>query len=119
MNCASALSRTETWRLLALVGACFGLLASMFQADDDNAPLIASFAFSGIAFALTFSLIRWLSPVFVKAGLKGKDMAKTGRPEMYTYALLHFLYRGRMLLLIAILDRKRWEQSVQLYTCCF
>ncbi|OJJ46752.1 hypothetical protein ASPZODRAFT_166960 [Penicilliopsis zonata CBS 506.65] len=39
-------------------------------------------AFSGIAFAVAYSMIRWLGPVFMKAGLKGKDMAKPRRPEI-------------------------------------
>lgn len=81
MNYATTLTRKETWRLLLLVGICFGILVNSFQGD--GAPLVASVAFSGIAFAVTFTLIRWLVPVFLKAGLKGKDMAKPRRPEMY------------------------------------
>lgn len=80
MNHASTLSRTETLRLLFLVGACLGIIVNTFQGD--GAPLVASIAFSGIAFAVTFSMIRWLVPVFMKAGLKGKDMAKPRKPEM-------------------------------------
>ncbi|CAK47604.1 hypothetical protein CBS115989_7995 [Aspergillus niger] len=77
---SSSLSRQETWRLFALVGACVGILLNTFQGD--GAPLVASLAFSGIAFAVTFSMIRWLVPVFLKAGLKGRDMAKPRRPEI-------------------------------------
>lgn len=80
---SSSLSRQETWRLFVLVGACLGILLSTFQGD--GAPLVASLAFSGIAFAVTFSMIRWLGPVFLKAGLKGRDMAKPRRPEMYVF----------------------------------
>jgi len=80
MNTPSDLSRAETWRLLILVGAGIGILVNTFQGD--GAPLIASMAMAGIAFAITFSMIRWLGPVFIKAGLKGKDMAKPRRPEM-------------------------------------
>ncbi|KAE8146207.1 glycosyl transferase family 4-domain-containing protein [Aspergillus avenaceus] len=76
----SSLSPRETWRLLILVGICSGILFNTFQ--DEGAPLIASIAFSGIAFSVTYSLITWLSPVFMKAGLKGKDMAKPKRPEI-------------------------------------
>ncbi|GLB06702.1 tunicamycin resistance protein [Aspergillus tubingensis] len=76
----SSLSRQETWRLFALVGACVGILLNTFQGD--GAPLVASLAFSGIAFAIAFSMIRWLVPVFLKAGLKGRDMAKPRRPEI-------------------------------------
>lgn len=63
-----------------LVGASLGVIVNTFQGDGE--PLIASIAFSGIAYAATFSLIRWLGPVFMKAGLKGKDMAKARKPEM-------------------------------------
>ena len=87
MVSAAALSPREAWGLLALVGACVGfMMNSSFEGDD--APLLASLAFSGVAFAVAFSLIRWLGPVFMKAGLKGKDMAKPKRPEMYETNLL-------------------------------
>ncbi|KAK1140407.1 tunicamycin resistance protein [Aspergillus melleus] len=77
---SSSLSSRETWRLLILVGVCLGIIFNSFQGE--GAPLVASIAFSGIGFAITFSLIRWLGPVFVKAGLKGRDMAKPRRPEI-------------------------------------
>ncbi|PYH95990.1 UDP-N-acetylglucosamine-dolichyl-phosphate N-acetylglucosaminephosphate transferase [Aspergillus ellipticus CBS 707.79] len=77
---SSSLSHRETWRLVALVGACVAILLNTFQGD--GAPLMASTAFSGIAFAITFSMIRWLGPVFMKAGLRGKDMAKPQKPEI-------------------------------------
>ncbi|OJJ32168.1 hypothetical protein ASPWEDRAFT_116729 [Aspergillus wentii DTO 134E9] len=80
MSSASALSNGETWRLLVLVGVCVGVMINTFQGE--GAPLVASIAFSGIAFAITFSMIRWLGPVFMKAGLKGKDMAKPKKPEI-------------------------------------
>ena len=85
---SSSLSRQETWRLLMLVGICASILLNTFQ--DEGAPLVASIAFSGIVFAVAYSLIRWLGPVFMKAGLKGRDMAKPKRPEMYvlTWQLL-------------------------------
>jgi UDP-N-acetylglucosamine--dolichyl-phosphate N-acetylglucosaminephosphotransferase len=79
----SCLSHQETWRLLVLMGACAGVLLNTFQGE--GAPLVASLAFSGIVFAVTYSLIRWLGPVFIKAGLKGRDMAKPKRPEMYVH----------------------------------
>ncbi|KAE8359977.1 glycosyl transferase family 4-domain-containing protein [Aspergillus caelatus] len=77
---SSSLSRQETWRLLMLVGICASILLNTFQ--DEGAPLVASIAFSGIVFAVAYSLIRWLGPVFMKAGLKGRDMAKPKRPEI-------------------------------------
>lgn len=73
-------SRSETWRLLLLVGTGLGILVNTFQGD--GAPVIASIALSFIAFAVAFSMVRWLGPVFIKAGLKGKDMAKPRKPEM-------------------------------------
>lgn len=81
MSVTAALSNRETWRLLVVAGVCVGVMVNSFEGD--GAPLLASVAFSGIAFAVTFSLIRWLGPVFVKAGLKGRDMAKPKKPEMY------------------------------------
>lgn len=114
MNSSDNLSRSETWRLLILVGASVGILVNTFQGD--GAPLVASIALSGIAFAMGFSLIRWLGPVFLKAGLKGKDMSKPRRPEMYVYSQniqiweqaddFHFLVQ------------RQWEQFVQLFISC-
>ena len=54
--------------------------------------MVASIAFSGIVFAITFSMIRWLGPVFIKAGLKGRDMAKPRKPEMYVTVVLGFSF---------------------------
>jgi UDP-N-acetylglucosamine--dolichyl-phosphate N-acetylglucosaminephosphotransferase len=80
MPVPSTLSRSETLRLLLLAGAGLGILVNTFQGD--GAPVIASIALSFIAFAVAYSMIRWLGPVFIKAGLKGKDMAKPRKPEM-------------------------------------
>ncbi|KAI9045854.1 UDP-N-acetylglucosamine--dolichyl-phosphate N-acetylglucosaminephosphotransferase [Aspergillus affinis] len=77
---SNSLSTRESWRLLILVGVCLGIIFHSFQGE--GAPLVTSIAFSGIVFAITFSLIRWLGPVFVKAGLKGRDMAKPRKPEI-------------------------------------
>lgn len=78
---ATTLSRTETYSLLALSIACFGIIANTFQGDGE--PLIASLAFSGVAFALAYALIRWLGNVWMKAGLKGRDMSKVRQVEMF------------------------------------
>ncbi|KAL4761982.1 UDP-N-acetylglucosamine--dolichyl-phosphate N-acetylglucosaminephosphotransferase [Aspergillus foveolatus] len=75
---SNSLSPRETWSLLVLAGACLGVLVNTFEGE--GAPLVSSIAFSGIAFAVTFSMIRWLGPVFIRAGLSGKDMAKPNRP---------------------------------------
>ena len=79
-NSPSALSNTETWSLLSLSFACFAIISKTFQGD--GAPLVASLAFSGIAFASSYSMIRWLGPTFMKAGLKGKDMSKIHKKEI-------------------------------------
>lgn len=80
MHTPSTLTSAETWRLVLLVGAGISILVNTFQGD--GAPLVVSIALTSIAFATTFSLIRWLGPTFIKAGLKGKDMAKPRKPEM-------------------------------------
>lgn len=74
------LSRTETWSLIGISVACLAVLVNTLQGEGE--PLIASLAFSGIAFASTFALIRWLGATFIKAGLKGKDMSKARAVEM-------------------------------------
>ncbi|RKU47498.1 tunicamycin resistance protein [Coniochaeta pulveracea] len=74
------LSRTETLSLFALAAACVGILVNNFQADGE--PLIASLALSGIAFSATYSMIRWLGPSFMKAGLRGVDMSKHHKREI-------------------------------------
>ena len=81
----TTLSRTETFSLCAISAACIAITANTFQGDGE--PLIASLAFSGIAFASTYSLIRWLGPAFMAAGLKGKDMSKVRKIEMYETAV--------------------------------
>ncbi|KAI9821260.1 MAG: tunicamycin resistance protein [Pycnora praestabilis] len=76
----TSLTRAETWSLLSLSIACFGVLANTFHGDGE--PLIASFAFSCLAFAFSYSLIRWLGDTFMRAGLKGKDMSKIKKIEI-------------------------------------
>lgn len=72
----------EAVSLSALSLICLGVLINTFHGDGE--PLIASIAFSGIAFALTCYLIPRLGPVFAKAGLRGRDMSKLKKPEMYS-----------------------------------
>ncbi|KAK0511713.1 hypothetical protein JMJ35_006286 [Cladonia borealis] len=76
----STLTRAETWSLLTLSACCVGIIVNTFQGDGE--PLIASLAFSGIAFSFTFSLIRWLGHTFMKANLKGRDMSKLKKVEI-------------------------------------
>ena len=79
----TALSRAEALTLFTISAACIGVIANTFQGDGE--PLIASLAFSGIAFASTYCMIRWLGEAFMKAGLKGKDMSKVKKVEMYVH----------------------------------
>lgn len=74
----SALSHTETYSLLALAVACATVLGNTVRRDD-GAPLTASLALSGIAFAASYAMIRWLGPSFVRAGIKGADLNKVQR----------------------------------------
>ena len=76
----SSLSTSESWSLLGISAASVAVLANCFQGDGE--PLIASLAFSGIAFAFAYSLIRWLGNTFIKANLKGTDMSKVKKVEM-------------------------------------
>lgn len=100
-----SLTRTESWSLLTLSAACLAIIANTFQGDGE--PLIASLAFSGIAFALTFSLIVWLGPAFMKAGLKGTDMSKTKKVEMLGDLFISAF--GSVLMLGT--DQKLWALS--------
>jgi len=66
--------------LFSLVGACCGLLYTVFQGDGE--PLIASLGFSGIAFAASYCLICWLGNEFKRVGFKGIDRSKADKREM-------------------------------------
>ncbi|KAK6579811.1 hypothetical protein PZA11_007519 [Diplocarpon coronariae] len=57
-----------------------GIIANTFRGDGE--PLVASLACSGIAFAASYAMIRWLGPTFIKAGLKGRDMSKVQKREI-------------------------------------
>lgn len=80
MPVSSTLSNTETVSLLSLSVACLLIIAQTFHGD--GSPLTASLAFSGLAFAASYSMICWLGPAFMRVGLKGKDMSKKSRPEI-------------------------------------
>ncbi|KAH9908629.1 glycosyl transferase family 4-domain-containing protein [Xylariomycetidae sp. FL2044] len=71
---STALSRTESVNLSALSLVCVAILVRTFEGE--GAPLVASVALSGLAFAASYAMIRWLGPTFMKAGLKGRDMSK-------------------------------------------
>lgn len=76
----STLNRSESWSLLGLVTACIAVLSNTFSGD--GAPLVASLAFSGLAFAFTYAFVIWAGPSFMQAGLKGKDLGKAMPKEM-------------------------------------
>jgi len=77
---AATLSKTETLSLFTLLGSSIAVLANTFQGD--GAPLVASIAFSALAFSVTYAFVRWSGPSFVRAGLKGKDLSKRDPKEM-------------------------------------
>lgn len=77
---ADSIFETVSQSALSLI--CLGVLINTFQGDGE--PVVAALAFSGIAFALTCYLIPRLAPVFAKAGLRGRDMSKLEKPEMYS-----------------------------------
>ena len=74
------LTSTETISLSSLSLACIGVLANTLQGEGE--PLIASIAFSGLAFAFCYALIRWLGNAFIKRGFKGRDLCKLKQTEM-------------------------------------
>ncbi|RYP91361.1 hypothetical protein DL770_002501 [Monosporascus sp. CRB-9-2] len=99
---SSTLSRTETLNLSGLAVVCAVILARSFE-NGEGEPLIASLCFSGLAFAASYAMIRWLGPTFVNAGLKGRDMSKANNnhylPEcmgaicavVYLFAIIVFI----------------------------
>lgn len=109
------LSRTESLSLLSLSVVCISVLANTFQGDGE--PLIASIAFSGIAYALTYALIRWLGTTFMKAGLKGRDLCKTRTDEMLVllYPSACVAARRNQRLTLWIVVPRRWALYAQLF----
>lgn len=80
MSTSTALTTTETISLVALSWASIAVLANTFRGEGE--PLIASIAFSALAFAACYALIRWLGDAFIRRGFKGKDLCKTKKTEM-------------------------------------
>ena len=78
---STTLSHTEVYSLLALTLACFGILVNTFHGDGE--PLVASIAFSGLAFSFCYALVRWLGNAFMQRGFKGRDLCKIKKTEMY------------------------------------
>ena len=83
---ATTLSWTESLSLLSVAAACVGVLANTLHGDGE--PLVASIAFSGLAFVSCYALIRWLGDAFMKRGFKGKDLCKLKQVEMQVTTLV-------------------------------
>ncbi|KAF2796671.1 N-acetylglucosaminephosphotransferas-like protein [Melanomma pulvis-pyrius CBS 109.77] len=77
---SATLGQTEVYSLLSLSLACFGILANTFHGDGE--PLIASIAFSGLAFSICYALVRWLGNAFMQRGFKGRDLCKLKKTEI-------------------------------------
>lgn len=110
MNQAT-LTRSESWSLLTLAGASVAVIFNTFQGD--GAPLVASLAFSGLAFSVSYAFIRWLGPTMIKANLKGKDMSKHVQREMCVFVLKQNPTRT---LTNSWLVLKQWELLLAPYT---
>lgn len=80
MSTSTALTTTETISLGAVSWASITVLANTFRGEGE--PLIASIAFSALAFAASYALIRWLGDAFMRRGFKGKDLCKVKKNEM-------------------------------------
>jgi UDP-N-acetylglucosamine--dolichyl-phosphate N-acetylglucosaminephosphotransferase len=76
----TSLSRNEILSNFSIFLVCVLIIANTFQGDGN--PIVASLAFSGVAFSSTYCLIRWLGDAFMRAGFKGKDMSKLKKHEM-------------------------------------
>ncbi|KAK6521642.1 tunicamycin resistance protein [Arthrobotrys conoides] len=74
------ISTKEYLALFTLTSGCTAIIIAAFRSRGE--PIVASLGFSGFAFAATYCLIPWLGDAFKKVGFKGKDMAKTHRPEI-------------------------------------
>lgn len=79
---AAALTPRETLTHLSLTLLSLLLLTQTLLRTPHGAPLLASLSFSCICFSASYSMIRWLGPTFMRAGLKGKDMSKRSSPEI-------------------------------------
>lgn len=50
--------------------------------NDAGKPILSSFGFSVLGFIISLALIPKLGPMFMKIGLKGKDLSKLTKPEL-------------------------------------
>jgi hypothetical protein len=60
----TSLTTNESWFLHSICAVCVTLLIQTLQGD--GAPLTISLGFSGLAFATTYALIRWLGASFMR-----------------------------------------------------
>lgn len=63
-----------------MAAVCVSVLANTLNGEGE--PLVASIAFSGLAFVSCYALIRWLGDAFMRRGFKGKDLCKLKQIEM-------------------------------------
>ncbi|KAF3037629.1 tunicamycin resistance protein [Didymella heteroderae] len=80
MSTSTALTTTETISLGAVSWASITVLVNTFRGEGE--PLIAAMAFSALAFAASYALIRWLGDAFMRRGFKGKDLCKVKKNEI-------------------------------------
>lgn len=78
-------SITTGWFLFlwTIIGACSGLIYTVFRGDGE--PLYASLGFGGLGFATTYIMIIWLGPPFMRVGFKGRDRSKRDQKEMCAF----------------------------------
>jgi UDP-N-acetylmuramyl pentapeptide phosphotransferase/UDP-N-acetylglucosamine-1-phosphate transferase len=80
----STLTTTESWTLTTISLAALAVLLTTLQGSVTvpSSPLHASLSLSLLAFSLSYAMIRWLGPSFMRAGLKGRDLSKHHKREI-------------------------------------
>lgn len=106
---STELNRAEQYSLLAIFGAGAAIISNSFNGDGN--PIFAALAYSGIAFSVTYALIRWLGGVFMNAGFKGKDMSKSRKVEMYAPNLCTVFGISEVVADVGFIDQRLWAQS--------
>ncbi|KAI1100679.1 glycosyl transferase family 4-domain-containing protein [Jackrogersella minutella] len=77
---STQLSRTETLYLSGLALVSIAIFVRTF--DGEGEPLVASLALSVFGFTVTYALIPRLGNIFMKAGLKGRDLSKVNSHDI-------------------------------------
>lgn len=76
----STLSSTET--IYLSVGSLASIAVLINAWRENGEALYSSLAISGLAFTISFALIRWTGSSFVAKGFKGRDMGKKNPIEL-------------------------------------